>query len=710
MVRRLPGARHARRPFECGAIRSLGRTLLSAAILAGAARAEPPVSLTDIVEMRSIDSLALSPDGKRIAYRVVSPSLSQNRSRISWYWVELSGTEPPVKLGGEALPTYIPLFDIVRDGQVAWTPDGAALIVTQPGADGIQLHRLGRDGKDQRLTREAGDVQSFTLSHDGTRIDYEVAAPRLAIAAAQARERDRGIRLDAAMIAEGLRPTANFAIGDRLTTIRRTGAGEAGEAFAGPAVRKQLALTGPPGAPAAPVFVLRGGDIGRSLPAQGGRYRVGPHILAGTADRMGRFVEIVATAADGVARLCPSDVCTGSSDAVRQIVVRPGSGEVILLHESDYSGRSGLYGWTIDSGAIRTIHAPDESLDGGSSAGPSGCLATSDALLCVSAGPITPPRLVRIDLATGGMRSLAEPNHELAARRHPHAEPLRWLDADGRPATGILVTPADRSGPVPLVITTYNCRGYLRGGTGLVTPEPLIAQAGMAALCINNDNGEVLRRSRSAPMPPVALHLRALASYRAIIAQLSAQGLVDHARVGISGHSFSANVVALGLAETDLFAAAVLGTGVTLDPATAFLSTASVPSWRSGLYSLMGLPHPLDDPDGLWNRWSPSRNAARIQAATLFQPPENEYMLALPLFAALQHEGVPSDLYVFPEEGHMVGRQPVHHYWRAQRSVDWLLYWLTGGRRHLPGLDEQYAHWDELRRRDPRRVPSLGAE
>ena len=66
-----------------------------------------------------------------------------------------------------------------------------------------------------------------------------------------------------------------------------------------------------------------------------------------------------------------------------------------------------------------------------------------------------------------------------------------------------------------------------------------------------------------------------------------------------------------------------------------------------------------------------------IRAPLLIQSPENEYLYAIELYNAIQSAGGIVDMYVFPNEGHMVGREPVHQYYRAKRSVDWFKFWLA---------------------------------
>jgi dipeptidyl aminopeptidase/acylaminoacyl peptidase len=197
-------------------------------------------------------------------------------------------------------------------------------------------------------------------------------------------------------------------------------------------------------------------------------------------------------------------------------------------------------------------------------------------------------------------------------------------------------------------------------------------------------------------------HKAAIESYRAIIERLADQHIVDPKRVGIAGHSFSANVVAYGVSHSDLFAAAVIGSGIGIDPTTYTLIQPTVPSTRSSILDFLGLPPPDKDPGGLWKENSPALNAGSIRTPLLIQSPENEFLDALPLFSAIQHAGGVSDMFVFPDEGHMIGRSPVHQYWRGMRSVAWFAFWLRRGSSGLFVDPSDAAKWQDLAARADR--------
>lgn len=666
--------------------KALRRTArLSMAVVLGAAAASTAAaqapSLADIVEVRTIDSLHLSADGARIAYRVLTPSLGANRVTEQWFAVDADGKTRPRALGPAADPVWMPLYDIVEDGIAAWSYSPGDIYARRMRGDEIQVYRLSTDGREAAVTDDDADVVDFTLAPGSRDLRYRTRAPRSVIERAQRDEERRGIRADRTLLVEGLRLTRNFRIGNRETTLRWLDGNFGVEAFAGPLVETAKTLPATlPGAEPVPrarppglINPYSDGPKATPLPVPGTGLTVGLTEIAPAPKPYGQpLYQIVALRAGGTRIRCEAHFCRGPAPSMRAVTTNS-RGEVVVIHEADFSARSKLYAWNPRTGQTRLILDAEGSLDGGSGYSVSTCTRSWTQLICVHEAPTLPPELVAVDVETGAMTRLARPNAAIAARTFPKTEFLSWTDDAGRTTTGVLVLPARPPKDLPLVLTTYRCRGFLRGGTANVAPEFLLAEAGFAALCVNNNNG-----SRSVPADtPLSEHKAAIAGYAAIVRQLAARGIIDAARAGIAGHSYSSVVAAHALSHDDLFAAAVIGTGVTTDRTSALLAAPNVDSWRRSVPVLLGLPQPLDDTKELWKQMSPAANAARIRAPLLIQSPENEYLYAIELYNAIQSVGGIVDMYVFPNEGHMVGREPVHQYYRARRSIDWFKFWLA---------------------------------
>lgn len=657
---------------------------------AAVAAKEAPTSLTieDIVQTRQIDSLSVSPDGRWLAFREISRSVGANSVTGQWYRQDVSGHGPASPLGPAFTPISVPLMSVPKDGVSRWAPDSSALYVLSETGAGIQVHRLEPEGE-SLVTSDAADAETFDVSPDGSRLTYYVRDPRHEIGRKQMDENAKGIHFDRSIITDGLPLTENATIGGRVTTIRRVGDEVIGEAQRGELRSKTIDLpaanrSGPKPTKwrtAARNPSMQPFDAANSS-AEVPLGEHGDHIVLRElepSDPNGPFgrYRLEAKLHDGRSVLCQAKFCEGPPTAIRQVVASPRGAEAIVWSETRFRSRTTINAWNPRTGAVRTVRPESGSLDGGSLYSGRGCETVANSLLCVESGPTRPPRLVRIDMTSGKTKVLHDPNEDLAAKRFPETRVLEWRDKSGRPWNGVLVVPPGiGSRTVPLVITTYRCRGFLQGGTGWLAPEHILAQDGIAALCMNTNNdifGQRDEAGQIATMQPYKDMIEALAG---IIDQLSVEGLIDRRRVGISGHSFSANAATYAISHSDLFAAAVIGSGPTIDPGTYSIVAPAGDSWRKGVYDVIGLPRPSDDPNGKWQQTSPALNARTVTAPLLMQPPESEYLFCLQQYAFLQDAGKTVDMYVYPHEGHMASGQPVHQYWRNKRSVEWFGKWL----------------------------------
>ena len=691
-------------------------TTIAGALLIGAVApvAANPLSLTDIVEARSIDAVLPSPDGSKIAYRVISRSVREDRVTAQWFEISMSDPDKPDALGGQALPKWIPQFDVIDRPRAEWLSDGSSILAIQIDQHGSQLHQL-RAGQDLEITRDPADIEDFRVS--GTRIEIAHRRPLGEIRALQQKEFISGIHLDRTLPTEGMRLTDNFVTGQRATTVRRRAFGDLlGEAYSGDmhwyevTVREErTAPTAAPG-PAARMAVYDVGDepLDGRMVDLGGRNRLHFHpITTATASEEEVVDQIFSVSPDGTETPCRESFCTGPSSSFRRIIYDREKAVWIIGSEPDYSGQTHLYEWDPASGHSQLLYASVGRLRAGSEDDPAPCPVIGNDLVCVEAGPMRPDRLVAINLEAGRERNLADPNSELAARDFPRVESLAWKDADGQTTRGVLVLP-NGTQPFPLVITTYRCQGFLRGATSNLTPEFMLAARGIAALCVNNNNLSGHGKDATGKERLFGEQDAAIGAYRAIIEHLARDHVVDPTRVGISGHSFTGNLIAYALTKTSLFAAAEIGSGITIDPNSYYLTAPEANSWRRAAVTANGLPSPANDPADLWKQYSPALNASKIRTPLLFQIPEVEYLMSLQLFGSLDELQRPVDMYIYPMAGHDVGRSPAQQVSRGARSVDWFSYWLLPGWRAQHAASDEVRYWDELRARSPLGEPAHG--
>jgi dipeptidyl aminopeptidase/acylaminoacyl peptidase len=124
----------------------------------------------DVLSIREVRELQISPDGKQVAFRVREPSDPKlpRAPRTTNIWiVSTDGKEPPH-----------PLIPNLKNASTPrWSPDGRLLAFLSdheaPGVDAIQVYLVGSEGgKAERLTSVPGGVEDFAWSPDGTMIAF----------------------------------------------------------------------------------------------------------------------------------------------------------------------------------------------------------------------------------------------------------------------------------------------------------------------------------------------------------------------------------------------------------------------------------------------------------------------------------------------------------------------------------------------------------
>ena len=162
-------------------------TLAAILFLAAVSPAQTPQSPTraitpeDVLSIRELYEVALSPDGKRIAFAVTEPNdpAKPREPRVSNVWVVPADGSEPAR----------PLLPGLKNAATPnWSPDGRALaFLSDHEGNGTQVYLL-REGetKAARLTDAPGGVERYRWSPDGKMIAF--IAPEPATAEEQAKK------------------------------------------------------------------------------------------------------------------------------------------------------------------------------------------------------------------------------------------------------------------------------------------------------------------------------------------------------------------------------------------------------------------------------------------------------------------------------------------------------------------------------------------
>lgn len=661
-------------------------------VVSSASRA---VLATDLLRLRDIgqpdstlfnqDSpLAPSPDGRRVAFilnRADPESNSYCRALVS---VDVSGASDPLILdrGGELIAGGGAIRGVQwSTGYPAlltplWSSDGQWVAYLRRDKGITQLWRARNDGSGaQAVTQAPVDVESFVWSSATHRLIYALTPGLIAAAKEIDREGDTGWLNDFRIVPNyGARPLPPGPLPQEVLSLDP----DTGEARPASEAEKKSLTAGQSGLPIAL--------------AADGRSATVEHVTNNPYSPL----RIIVHDAEGRAIPCTASDCTGS--IYKLWWDADGRSLIVLRREGWNKGQMGLLRWRPGAASLERILLTDDVLQG--------CLHQGGSLICTAENSATPRHVVAIDLKTGRMRLVYDPNPEFRAFRLGTVRRLTWRNDIGFPAWGDLVLPPDyKPGTkLPLIITQYHSDGFLRGGTGDEYPIFAFAARGFAVLSferpppVGSDRDDLHTGDEvdAAMFKDLADRKSLFSAIMTGLREVIDLGVVDPARVGITGLSDGATSTRFALVNSRSFAAASISTCCT--DTNAVMTGAGV-AFADKMREL-GMPPTIDHDEAFWAPLSMSLSARRMDRPLLMQLADREMGLSLETFTALREAGQPVEMYVFPDEYH-IKVQPRHRQAIYERNLDWFSFWLQGKVDPDPAKAEQFRRWQAMKdRRD----------
>ena len=162
---------------------------------------------------------------------------------------------------------------------------------------------------------------------------------------------------------------------------------------------------------------------------------------------------------------------------------------------------------------------------------------------------------------------------------------------------------------------------------------------------------------------------------------------VDSTRMGIAGASYGGYAVNWIIGHSTRFKAAVSHDGVfNLESMMGSTEELWFPEWEMGGVAWSAAAREN------FAKWSPHRFAPQIKTPTLVITNELDYRVpvdqGLQLFTMLRRQNVPSEMLVFPDEGHWVLKALNSRYWH-QTVFGWMKRWLEGAPTATPSRQQQ---------------------
>lgn len=645
-----------------------------------------------LVELRDIGStpqpgkpvFSLSPDGQMIAFQLRQADPVENSFCFAMVVISAAGPAAPriIDTGGELIRFTFP--DLVGKANVPsgfpaiispqWFNDGRSIAFLKRVNGRTQIWRAYIDGRSSELLSDGSDdIEEFKLLA-GDRIIIATVRPSLRLALAEiAAEGRRGYHFDDRYlpIASGAPfPKPPLAISyvaiDAATGAERTATtAEIGEAWPKVGPAGQIDAISEKGSGSAWLEEVEGSGF----PAKR---------------------RLTAQLPDGTIVPCTAPACSDVRD-------RPwwsGHGTIYFLRLEGWA-RSAMtiYEWDPRTPAPRAVFSTEDFIYG--------CQALAEDIVCLQEGSRAPRYLSRIDPEHSTATLLFDPNSDFRPDGRGGVRRLKLRTRFGTPFFADLTLPDDYipGQRYPLILVQYNARGFLRGATGDEFPVQAFAQHGFAVLALERPDSPVHARNPKSFADLDKADFRGfrdrrnvLSAMETAVARLIGDGIVDSAKVGITGMSDGSTTVQYAALHSRMFAVAAMGSCCWERGYAGLLGPAIARQYR-----YIGWPAISSEAPDIWSKISWTTNARKIRMPVLLQLPDSEYRSALASYTALKEWGKPIDMFVYPEETH-VKWQPAHKLALYERYLAWFCFWLKGEALQAPLLQTDIARWGEMKR------------
>jgi dipeptidyl aminopeptidase/acylaminoacyl peptidase len=657
--------------------------LLLAGCVAGAVAAQAPggpasspaLSLADLAGTRAVREAKASPDGSLVAY-VLGVPRTPWKSEDGPAWAELH------VVGRDGVSRGFVTGE-VNVSRVSWTPDGSAIafLAKRKGDETTGLHTIPRDGGEARRRASfATDIEGYDLAPDGRGVVFLARGKKPE--AVEAREK-KGFNQE--VFEEEWRP-----VKVRLAELDAAGEprtldlpGSASDVRYSPSGdRLAVALAPTPSVDDSymerrvHVVSVADGRVVAKLEHEG---KLGP----------------IAWSPDGarIALVCAADRHDPSTS---QLAVAPASGGRTRFLLPDLEGHPEALAWKdattivllasrgvatevlavpVDGGQPSPLVAPGRTAWSGFDR------AADGALVLVGHAASHPAEVFVAAPGAAAPKRLTDSNPWLADRRLGRQGVVAYRARDGLELQGLLVEPLDRpaGARVPLVVAVHGGpEAHVSDGwlTRYAEPGQVLAGKGFAVFYPNyrGSTGRGLAFSKTSQADPAGKEFDDIVDG---VDHLVKAGLVDPARVGITGGSYGGYATAWGATfYSERFAAGVMFVGISdLDSKA---GTTDIPVEDVDVH-LMSKP---------WTRWDLNRQRspltwvekARTPLLILHgtDDPRVHPTQSLMLYRYIKlRGGVPVRYVRYPGEGHG-NRRAASQLDLSARLVQWFEHYLKG--------------------------------
>jgi dipeptidyl aminopeptidase/acylaminoacyl peptidase len=638
------------------------------------AQAKHPLTFDDLIKLHRVSGATVSNDGKWVAYTVSTPDLDANRSVSNVWVVSVSGGAPTqVSQGG-------------HDNSPAWSPDGKTLAFLSARDGNSQVYLLAMAGGEAgKLTKLSTGADLFHWSPDGKTIAFTSSVyPDCADDACNAKrdeEKEKSkvkarlydhllyrhwdhwsdgkrshlfvVPVDGSAPPRDLTPKADYDV----PPDQRGGASDFnfspdGAEICYTAVTDKVEATSTNG----DLFLVpvRGGESKRitTQPGFDGNPVYSPD---------GRYIAYHAQLTAGY-----------ESDRWRVMLYDRQSGKNENLTESSFDRSASDLAWSPDSKTIYFLAenetlTPLYAMDARAGATPKKILdgfntefsfsGDAKTLVTVRTSLVMPSEVFVSSGDGSGLKQLTHTNDAILSQVELNEPETFWFDgANGTKVEALLIRPPqfNASQKYPLLVLLHGGPQTMWGNSwGYRWNAQVFSGAGYVTLMINRRGSTGFGQKFTDEITDDWGGKAYVDVMKGIDAAIAKYPFIDKSRLAAAGGSYGGYMADWLATHTDRFKAIISHAGV-YDKVSMY---ATEELWFEE-HDEQGTP--WGAPEN-YKKFSPSTYASdlgKYKTPTLVIAGERDfrvpYTQSLEFFNTLQREGVPSELLIFPDEGHWV--------------------------------------------------------
>ena len=645
------------------------------------------VTVDDLMKLRSILDVRISPDGEMVAYVVSTPSLERNAHEAAIYVVAAQGGQPRrVAEGTRVFTARVPA------PKLRWSPDSASVSFLGVAGDKPEVFAAAPGGQAHALTTAPEGVSAYEWAPDGKSLAFLTRDPMSEEEQRQRKDNSFVIHVDAperatrlwlqpldGAAARVLTPPGQYVDSFSWSPDGREIAYSAAP-ITGFAAQYATRLYAVPVSSGPPRAVVDRPGMNTSPQYSPDGARIAFVSTNGRAELMASRSLAVAAAKGGDA---PRVYMLNDAWVSDLVWARDSRSIYLLTNDGTFASRENMFDQPIVRVGIEDGRA--ERVRGAVDFSPS-LSRDSRRLAYRAVEGRTMGDVFVLDTANGKTTKLTEVNPELRDLELGELKTVKWRSFDGMEIWGLLLTPPGWKAGQKVPLLVY-CHGGPGGGVthgifpqfmqtvGQVDPYPTeaMASAGFAVLFPMPRGGAGYGEAGQRAI----VNSWGEADYKDIMAgvdNLIAKGIADPDRLGVMGASYGGFMTDWIVTQTRRFKAASTAASISDLTDQYFLSDG-------GDFMAEYFKRPWEARDSYFSH-SPINFAQNVTTPLLIQHGERDLRVpianAWKFYRALKALGKTVEFDIYPRSSHLY-YEPMLEREAMKRNLEWFMRWIKPG-------------------------------